>query len=340
MFKFNLGIDKLIRDNWAQVFSLDLMMALILVTIVIGLSANAIDLAGFKITDYSAGISVDRIATDAAEILVNTPGSSGWEKSNNTLFVTPGLAEDINGSRNTTNTLSIKKISQLKNRYSELMNNIIPQGGGSSLIIYPTNPALKPVEVNNETPSSNVSEIAVVNRTVLVNFNDFKILVSINTDFNDLNYVSQNSSELCPHYNQKYIDKHEKPDISTKKPGWYCKHFKISQSELDTTDFYIITDPSIPSDISARWILDGPENISELKENFQAYPLLVNDRISKILGDDNEAVLWLHVFISDTSRNSFKTYLVGVPKGTSPEKVNADYLNPQPCFFVFKVWLN
>lgn len=333
MFKEIKTIKKIFKDKKGMVFSIDVMMALILITITIGISANALDIVNFKITDYSAGKSLDRIAVDSAEILINTPGSSNWEESNNTLFITPGLAEDDNGSKNSTNILSIKKISQLKNNYYPLMSNILPRDGHSSLIIYPTQNNMNPIEVNNETPIQSKSDIAVVNRTVLVKFTDYKILAIIcNHSMNN----SENSSELCPHYNLNNYTKHIKPDYNTKTPGWNCKYFKITQEDLNTTDFYIMTEPSVLTDISAKWELDCPDYINEELENFDHSPQLINDKIQKVLGEDREALMWVHVF---SSVDSFDTYIIGVPKGTSPEVVRIEYLNPQPCFFVLKVWI-
>jgi hypothetical protein len=336
MFKDIKNIKKLFKDKKGMVFSIDVMMALILVAITIGMSANALDIVNFKITDYSAGKSLDRIAVDSAEILINTPGSSNWEDSNNTMFVTPGLAEDNNGSKNSTNTLSIKKISQLKENYYPMMRNILPKEGHSSLIIYPTHNNINPIEVNNETPIQSKSDIAVVNRTVLVKFADYKILTIIcNHNWNN----SGNSSEICPHYNLNNITKHFKPVYNNNTPGWSCRYFKITQNDLNTTDFYILTEPALISDNSAKWELDRPDHLNEKLENFGPSPQLINDKIQEIIDGDPETLIWVHVFSSADTVNTFNTYIIGVPKGTSPEKVRIEYLNPQPCFFVLKVWL-
>ncbi len=336
MFKDLKTIKKFFMDKMGLVFSIDVMMALILVTITIGMSANALDIVNFKITDYSAGKSLDRIAVDSADILINTPGSSNWEDSNNTMFVTPGLAEDNNGSKNSTNTLSIKKISQLKDNYNSLIRNILPKEGHSSLIIYPTHSNLNPIEVNNETPIQSKSDIAVVNRTVLVRFADYKILTIIyNHNWNN----SENTSELCPHYNLNNITKHDKPDYNTDTPGWSCRYFKINQNDLNTTDFYILTEPTVLLDNSAKWEMDRPDHLNEDLENFDPSPQLINDKIQEIIGGDQETIIWVHVFSTANNVNTFKTYIIGVPKGTPSEKVRIEYLNPQPCFFVMKVWL-
>ena len=90
----------------------------------------------------------------------------------------------------------------------------------------------------------------------------------------------------------------------------------------------------------AIWILDSQNNCSEDPENFQAQPQLVNDKICLILGENNEAVCWLHVLSSNDTSKQVNTYLIGVPKGTPPEDVRIEYLNPQPCFFIFRVWMD
>lgn len=342
MFKKNILKKGIIRGQKGQILSLDVLLALIIITVAIGMSINAMDIASFKIADYSAGKSLDRITTDAAEILINTPGSPDWEKTNNSLLVTPGLAMDNNQGEASINVLSIKKISQLKIRYLELMNSrIVPSGGSSSLIIYPSNPSLKILEVHNEIPPSNTSQVAVANRTVLVDFSmDFKILVNLNPYHNSsLHNASENSQLICPHFNLTGIKTHEKPNFNTRKPGWTCSNFKVSQQDLNSTDYYLLTDPSSVGDSSAWWILDRSENISEEDEKFASNPQMVNDKVSKILGSDSEAVLWFHVLTSGDASKSFNVYLVGVPRGTPSDEVRIEYLNPQSYFLELKIWL-
>jgi hypothetical protein len=339
MFREYRSIKKHFNDRQGQVFTLDALLAIVLITIAIGVSANAMEIVNYKITDHSAGKSLDRITTDAADILINTPGTYNWEKSNNTLFVTPGLAEENNGSVNTTKTLSFSKITQLRNNYHDLMSNVIPRGAGSSLIIYPTDSQLSPIVLNNETPPPDV-QVSVANRSVLINLFDFKILTSIKTGLNRYLYnLSENNTDICPHFNLNVTIKHEKPDIATGTHGWNCRHFKITQQDLMTTDFYIMTDPSVLSDGSARWIFDRADNISEEVETFESHPKLVNDKIGKLLGDDNEALLWVHVLSSTDSSKSFNTYVIGVPKNTSPEIIKIENLSPKPFVFVLKVWM-
>jgi hypothetical protein len=328
MIRLNSKPINFLKENKGQVFSMDVLLALIIITMVIGMSADALDIVTFKITDYSAGKSLDRIAIDAADILINTPGTPDWENSNDTQFVTPGLAQNTNGTKNTTKILSFAKITHLEARYHEFMGNVIPPGANSSLTIYPASSTLEPLEVGNGTPPPEVTEVAVVNRTVLVNFRDFKILTSM---------TSSSQQEICPHYNYTGFTGHSKPDDNS-TTGWKCSCFKITQEDLNTTDFYILTDPPVLED-SGGWILDRPDKISIEKETFSGHPILVNDKINEMIGDDEEVVIWLHVQMPNDHFKSSNTYLIGVPKGTPPDEVKIEYLHPQPCSFVLKIWM-
>lgn len=316
-------------DNKGQVFTIDALFALIIITIIIGLSANALDIVGFKISDYSAGRSMDRIATDAADILINTPGTPGWEKISYTPAVTPGLAQD-NNENNSAKVLSKSKINGLNRSYAKIMQNIIPRGASSSLIIYPINSALNPIELGNKTPA-NVRDVAVVNRSVLVNFTDFKIFTVIGPS---------SPPETCPHNNFIGATKHVKPNYNNSTPGWTCRPFKVTQNDVNTTSFYIMADPYPLQDGAAKWMVTGANRFYESNETFDAEPEQINDKIRGALGNQEEGILWLHVYTSGITSKSFNTYLVGVPKGTYRREVIIENFNPHPAFFVLKIWID
>ena len=52
--------DKYTRSAHGMVFSIDLMLALIIITVVLGVSADAMDIVGSKMEDYSYGNSLER----------------------------------------------------------------------------------------------------------------------------------------------------------------------------------------------------------------------------------------------------------------------------------------
>lgn len=330
MFKHSL-----VDNKQGQVFSLDVMFALIIITVILGLSANALDTVGFKITDYSSSKSLDRITVETADILVNTPGSpENWEEKNlSAASVTPGLAEK-NSEKGNTKILSIKKIYKLQNKYQELMEGkMIPKGAKSSLIIYPTDPAFETIVIMDGNSLNDEKEVSVANRTVLC---DFSSLYSIYSTIIMNKYFENDNEIFCPHHGIKGIMEHQRPDFNLKTDGWICNNFEVKQKDLMGTDFYLITDPTV-NDNQARWVIDRPENMTDDGQRFTGNPINVNQRISQLLGDDDQALLWLHILTSGDGSKSFNVYIVGVPKGTSLEKIKVEYMNPQPCFFILKV---
>ncbi|MBI5680996.1 MAG: hypothetical protein HZC47_08890 [Methanobacterium sp.] len=323
------------EDEGGQAFTIDVMVAFIIIVVVMGVSANAMDLVSFKAQDYSSRFSLDRITIDTADILIKSPGSPDeWEKHGCDLQVTPGLAKiDVQTNKIIPNTLSYKKISRLQEKYDQLMyGKILPNGVNSSLKIYPINNKLKTIIIEDNTPSASAAEIAVANRTVLCDFMYLNILVGMDTHYNPSKQTENcNEWDVCPHSD------HKQPDFENRKPGWTCQYFNISINDLNTTDFYILTDPSSVAN-SAKWGIDKADAPVECGENFVSVPININNKIQSVMGNDTKAVLWFHILKGGDPKDSFNAYIVGVPKGTAPEQVNVDYLNPQPCYFVLQVW--
>ncbi len=324
---------KYFEDNEGQIFSLDVMLALIIVTVILGISADAMDMASYKAQDYSLRFSLERTTTDAADILIKSPGSPDeWENNGFNPDITPGLAKkEFLTGKIIPNTLSLVKILKLKANYNQLMyGKILPDGVNSSMILYPANPSLSPLVIKNDKVPASASEVAVVNRTVLCDFLYATAVVKIN---GHLNYPLEQGFEweICPHMN------HNHSDLKSGYPGWACHHFNITAYDLNSTDFYVITNPVSATD-SAEWGIDRADKQIDCKEKFSRYPIIVNDKIAAAMGNDTGAVLWFHILTKEDSPNSFDAYIAGVPKGTPVDQVRIDSLGPQPCFFVLQVW--
>ena len=314
-------------DNYGQVFSLDVMIALIIVTVILGVSADAMDMASYKTQDYSLRFSLERTTTDAADILVKSPGSpDNWENCSDDVI--PGLAEN----KEVPNKLSFFKILKLKSNYNQFIcGKILPKNMNSSMIIYPENPSLKPFVIMDDKAPPSACEVAVANRTVLCDFMHITVVIEIKRDSHLWPTEQERELEICPH------NDHNQPDLETRSSGWTCHHFNVTIYDLNSTDFYIITDPVIVTD-SARWGIDRADNQMDCKEKFTGGPLLVNDKINAMLGNDTSAVLWFHILTNGNINDGFDSYIIGVPKGTPLNQVKLDYVGPQPCFFVLKVW--
>jgi len=301
-----------ILDNQGQAFTLDVMLALVIITIIIGISADAIDIASYKSADYLARFSMERVSNDAADMLIKTPGSpDNWESSIITHLTTPGLALiDLTG-RIIPNTLSLKKINALKNNYTLLIDGkVLPHGVNSSLMIYPSNPSLSPIIIMNRSPE-NAVEVAVANRTVIFDFLDIEAA------------VYNNSTTIC----------HNHVGLN-----WTCQYFNITRSELDSRNFYVITVPANIGNNSSSWIIDRPAtNSTGTERNFSSTPINVNEKISNLLGNDTKGVLWFHVRTPRNKDRNFNAYIVSVPKEVPKEHVSFN-LTPEPWFFVLSIW--
>jgi hypothetical protein len=336
-----MAMDQLIKENNGIVFSIDLMLALIVITVILGVSANAMDIVGSKMQDFSYAHSLERITTSGADMLIKTPGSpENWEDLSEFNGVTPGLAEsESNKTKNQPNTLSINKINRLKEFYDVLIpGKVIPQYCNSTLIIYSVDQSLEPIVVKNLSVNPTSPDVLVINRTVLCDYLNNSILVFIKPK-NDTGAPGQNSmGEICPHHESNATQEHVKVDYKNQKSGWICYHFRVTRDMLESTDFYLMTDPAIIEDSSSGWMIDRPENISKEFQSFKNKPILVNERIKEIVNNNTTSVLWLHIFYSGDPEKTFNTYLAGFPKGTPTEKIKLLYLIPQPCYFVFKVW--
>lgn len=315
------------KDNGGQVFSLDVMMALIIITVILGVSANAMDMVSYKAQDYSLRFSLERATTDAADVLIKSPGSPDkWENYEFSFDTVPGLAK-----KESPNTLSFTKILKLKNNYNQLIyGKILPDSVNSSMVIYPTNLSLSPLVVMNNTVPASACEVAVANRTVLCDFMYITTVIKVK-GCHTISTKQGLEWEICPH-----ID-HKQPDFKTENSGYICHHFNITARDLNSTDFYVITDPASATN-SARWDIDRADAQIDSKEGFNNGPILVNDKISTAMGNNTKSVLWLHILTKGDPEDSFDVYIVGVPKGTSLDHVKLEYLGPQPCFFVLQVW--
>jgi hypothetical protein len=70
------------RDRKAQLFTLDLLLALVPLTLLLGISANALSGTMVQIQDYYESYSMQRRVNDALDVLIRTPGEPAqWNSS-------------------------------------------------------------------------------------------------------------------------------------------------------------------------------------------------------------------------------------------------------------------
>ncbi|HMK53506.1 MAG TPA: hypothetical protein VK444_01880 [Methanobacteriaceae archaeon] len=324
-----------------QILSIDLMLALILITVLLGVSADAMDLISSRMDDNTYAGALERITAENVNVLINTPGiPENWEEGRQLMqVVKPGLA-DVNLQTGSTvnKTLSMKKILKLKDNYRELINGkIVPSGFNSNIIFYPVNNSLESIQIGDIEPKT-AGDVFVINRTVMCNYEIADTMVAIvSSEKKDL--FLNSSSVVCPHCNLSGNIQHPYNESISLKSGWKCQPFIITQTDINANDIYLMTDPPLLKDTSACWIVDSTKNMTDSREKFGSSPIRLNDRISTLTGENTNSTIWIHVYSSGSSDEIFDVYIAKFPKGTPYEQIKTQYLTPQPYYLIFKVWI-
>lgn len=100
----------------------------------------------------------------------------------------------------------------------EILTKILPEPTNYNLMIYPTDPSIPILPIQNQTPPKDISDIIIVNRTILYDYEIMDTYLSIKPDI----YNGNNESRyLCTHINMGNYD-HKRPDFNKSKSGWLC----------------------------------------------------------------------------------------------------------------------
>ena len=341
-----------LADSKGFVFSTDLLLTLFLIILIIGIVANIIDSSNEKIINPLEVAELERISSEAVDVLINNPGTpNNWEELSDFSGVRPGLAIQNENEESLINTISFKKIKTLENSEydnlisSKIFNNRIK----SSIAIYPINPNLNPIIVGDEINSSsgNISNIVVINRTVKCDYySDLAIVSIFNKDiFSVLNKNNIiNGLKGYNNFNEKDSENifcnHETIDnrIHHSNSGnyeWICKEFTVSKQDLDKNNYYLIfNDESVNND--NYYILDNVENILNNEENINNEKINLNSYFENSLTNKNSITFYLHCKINKNKFDDFNCVLVNVPKEIDVNNLNIDYFTEQDCDFIMK----
>jgi hypothetical protein len=239
-------------NSRGQIFTLDMLFALILVTLIIGCSGQALEQITANAVSYSNRFSLERTANDAADVLVKTVGIPyNWEDNVGTLE-TLGLTEmDEFTGKPVQNNLNFWKIAQLEtlcestnwNPSKPEVNAVREFFGGSSnfeIRVIDENSDyvlwdIWPGWDNGSSGVENSLEVAAVRRAVLVAYGGIR-------------------------YDTGQIFGHKQGGNPGKPEDWGPFWFTILPGELKLYDFYIIatTDGSNGIQSVDMWV-DKPE---------------------------------------------------------------------------------
>ncbi|MCS4540726.1 MAG: hypothetical protein HY929_00150, partial [Euryarchaeota archaeon] len=154
---------KIIKNSKGQIITLDLLLALIPITLAIGYSALAIDEMGYRMGLFASEFSLDRRASDAADILIKTPGvPPDWDRTGNLQVI--GLAR-YNLTTNETydhylDVLKIAKINKTTMSTIGLTNFRFVLKDLNETVTWSRNST-------NPAPPNNASNVVLVHRLVV-----------------------------------------------------------------------------------------------------------------------------------------------------------------------------
>ncbi|MCK9151121.1 hypothetical protein [Methanobacterium alcaliphilum] len=313
------------KDSRGLLFSTDLLFSLIIILVIIGGSADLMDITSSNMQDHVFRSGFEKIVIDTTDILIKTPGTPvNWEESNDFSIVSPGLAEIADDEVKVSGVLSLKKIIALK-KYM-VQENIFPEYIESNIVIYPLNKNIQPISIKNNTIPPNSQEIVLVNRTVTCDFQYMNCILQVNLDNN-----SKNHQEICSH-------REHASALELKNYMWTCKNFKVSLKDLNSRDYYLIMEPNQGNN-EESWILDNVDSKINEENKFNGAAVKLNDKISSLMNSKNQTLLYLHIKSVKNAEKSICTYVVSAPKNTSPEAIKEYYVHPQRCYFVVSAWI-
>jgi len=161
-------------DDKGIIFTTDALLALVVITIAVGISINQLDTLNYQLQDFTGRQSLDKTVNDAADYLVKSSGNPvNWETPPISSTDLPGLAA-LSGTGSltnpSTNFLDKNKIDALTSNPG-LLTNLV-NTTNYDLLITPINAsAYTPIHITSAsptTPLSSAREVAVANRTVVL----------------------------------------------------------------------------------------------------------------------------------------------------------------------------
>ncbi|MBU4536071.1 MAG: hypothetical protein KKF16_09715 [Euryarchaeota archaeon] len=317
------------QDDRGFIFSTDLLLALIVLTVILGLSAEVVDTVSYKMQDYGSRNSLERLAHEGADILIKSPGSpDNWEELNVGEIKYPGLSRvDYDHSPPEGHLLSYKKILKLKKDYGKIIpGNFFPSYLDCSIVIYPVDNALDPLVIHDSSQLSLSKEVVVVNRSVLCDYRSQERLLYMNINPDSVN-PDPCFIEKCHQLNH---------GIEDGEDYWICRNFRIERSRMKDHSYYLINTGTAPH---TYWILDQSYHKSNHIRGFNNHPFNLDNDIKSLSTNLDYEVFYLHINLKKEFSGSFEIFVVEVPVDTPLDELKSEFFQIQPCYFVLKAGL-
>lgn len=287
-------------DSRGQLFSLDILFALIPLVLVLGMVASDMDSITYLIQDTVYRGSTERVAADAVNTLLQTPGQpNNWEQTN----VSPrivGLAQiDTSNNKTMAGTISSVKLSSLT---ESDVQNIVGSEYGFCLNVTSLDgsTSFKNLSTGGAGYNSSATDIVRVEKIAL--YSRFDVVSKI---------VGQirGSGSIRPYSSP--------PD-----------QFKVSSLYNATYNYWILVNNSGYSSANVTINSKPPIVMTNLSQAYQINSSYLN-QINTVTVNAGAA-----------SGNSMDLYIVQVPKSISnvTDIGNLNNILPQGCRFILYLW--
>ena len=346
----------MIDDKYGLLYSTELLLSIIVLVFIIGIVANLSDEVNEKILSEEELSSLENIAIESCDYLLNNPGNpENWEEDDGldngivSRNIIPGLAvkkkiidngefysESESDEMIMSNSISYNKLMKVKNNYEELIDrNLLNGSYQSTMAIYPLNSKIGPLVMGNLDDNVNDNDIAVVNRTVKCDYYSSFVLY----DFNDfeLSGDDYDEDEICNHDTNPNLTNHTDDERSL----WLCKNFRIYKKSLEDYNYYLISDESIKSS-NSYWILESLNRTNDNGQRLDQEIIDLNSFFNNDLENSSEDIYSIHFNVPKNHINDFKTFLVAIPKNMTNDMISNnqlkyDYFKVQDVNFVMKM---
>ena len=294
-------------DQRGFAISLDLLLALIPITLVIGFVASDMDNLLFQMEDTVFRSSMDRAAGDAMSTLLETSGTpSDWEINGNTNIV--GLAQ-LDPSTNTSEqgTIDPLKLAALNTTH---VQQLVGSQYGFYFNVSTINKSGTPVSLKTLGDSSfgNAKDVVRVQRVAQAS--QFKVVSSL---VGQILYQGGSRSFSIP-------------------------NFQTSYNSNQTYDYWILITNNIGFTNATVNINNNPVNFNSTNITTAA---IINSNFLAInsinQGQYNNNIVTLNATGSFPS--SMNIYIVQAPKNMAPSAITSSSVVPKPSNIILYLWL-
>ena len=294
-------------DSRGFAISLDLLLALIPITLVIGFVASDMDNLLFQMEDTVFRSSMDRAAGDAVGTLLQTSGTpSDWEINGNTNIV--GLAQ-IDPSTNTSmqGTIDPLKLAALT---APQVQQLVGKQYGFYMNVSTINNSGTPVSLKTLGNSSFSSAKDVVRVQRIAQASQFKVVSSL---IGQIRYIGGSRSFSIP-------------------------SFQTSYNSNQTYDYWILIANNAGFTSATVNVNNNPINFDST--NITQAAMITSNFLA--MSSTNPSQYFNNTITLNANGNfpsSMDIYIIQAPKNMAPTAITASSVVPKPSNFIFYLWL-